>query len=90
MANEQAGGMSYKELWAENERLKADNEALGQVWSEVEALSECKQRARASAGSAMGLSLSQLVIVLAIMLPHRLVPSRATVGRWIQQSAQSD
>jgi hypothetical protein len=88
VANEQAGGMSYDELWAENERLKADNEALWQVWSEVEELSECKQRELASAGSAMGLSLSQLVILLAIVLPHRLVPSRATVGRWIQQSAQ--
>jgi hypothetical protein len=88
VANEQTGGMSYEELWAENERLKADNEALWQVWSEVEELSECKQRELASAGSAMGLSLSQLVILLAIVLPHRLVPSRATVGRWIQQSAQ--
>src|SRR5919109_1354010 len=88
VANEQAGGMSYEELWAANERLKADNEALWQVWSEVEELSECKQRELASAGSAMGLSLSQLVILLAIVLPHRLVPSRATVGRWIQQSAQ--
>ena len=36
----------------------------------------------------MGLSLSPLVILWAIVLPHRLVPSRATVGRWIQQSAQ--
>lgn len=88
VANEQAGGMSYEELWAENERLKAENEALWQVWSEVEELSECKQRELASAGSAMGLSLSQLVIVLAIVLPHRLVPRRATVGRWRQHSAQ--
>jgi hypothetical protein len=88
VANEQTGGMRYEELWAENERLKADNEALWQVWSEVEELSECKQRELASAGSAMGLSLSQLVILLAIVLPHRLGPSRATVGRWIQQSAQ--
>ena len=54
----------------------------------MEELSECKQRELASAGSAMGLSLSQLVILLAIVLPQRLVPSRATVGRWIQQSAQ--
>jgi len=54
----------------------------------VEELSECKQRELASAGSAMGLSLSQLVILWAIVLPHRLVPSRATVGRWIPPSAQ--
>ncbi len=88
VANEQASGISYEELWAENERLKAENEALWQVWSEVEDLSESKQRELASAGSAMGLSLSQIVVLLAIVLPRRRVPSRATVGRWVQQSAQ--
>jgi hypothetical protein len=88
VANEQATGIRYEELWAENERLKAENEALWQVWSEVEELSEPKQREFASAGSAMGLSLSQIVVLLAIVWPSRLVPSRATVGRWVQQSAQ--
>jgi hypothetical protein len=88
VANEQASGIRYEELWAENERLKAENEALWQVWSEVEELSESKQRELASAGSAMGLSLSQIVVLLAIVLPRRRVPSRATVGRWVQQSAQ--
>ena len=88
VASEQASGISYEELWAENERLKADNEALWQAWSETEDLSEFKQREFASAGSAMGLSLTQIVILLAIVLPSRLAPSRATVGRWVQQSAQ--
>jgi hypothetical protein len=36
----------------------------------------------------MGLSLSQIVVLLAMVLPSRLVPSRATVGRWVQHSAQ--
>lgn len=88
VANEQAGGISYEELRAENERLKAENEALWQAWAEVEELSESKQRQLASTGTAMGLSLSQMVILLAIVLPSRMVPSRATVGRWVQQSAQ--
>jgi len=88
VASEQATGISYEELWCEKERLKAENEALWQVWSEVEELSESKQRELASAGSAMGLSLSQIVVLLAIVLPSRLAPSRATVGRWVQQSAQ--
>jgi hypothetical protein len=88
VASEQASGIRYEELWAENERLKAENEALWQAWSETEDLSESKQRELASAGSAMGLSLTQMVILLAIVLPSRLVPSRATVGRWVQQSAQ--
>ena len=88
VANEQASGVSYEELWAENERLQAENEALWQAWSETEDLSESKQRELASAGSAMGLSLTQVVVLLTIVLPSPLVPSRATVGRWVQQSAQ--
>lgn len=86
VANEQAGGISYEALWQENERLKAENEALWQAWSEAEDLSEAKQREVAGSGTAMGLSLSQLVTLLAIILPQGLVPSRATVGRWVQQA----
>jgi len=88
VVNEQAGELSYEELWAENERLRAENQELWQAWSETEELSESKQRELASASSAMGLSLTQIVILLAIVLPSRLVPSRAKVGRWVQQSAQ--
>ena len=61
VASEQAGGISYDALWQENERLKAENEALWQAWSEAEALSEAKQRNLAGSGCAMGLSLSQIV-----------------------------
>ena len=80
VASEQASGISYEDLWAEHERLKAEHEALWQAWSETEDLSESKQRELASAGSAMGLSLTQIVVLLAIVLPSRMVPSRATVG----------
>ena len=62
VANAPANGISYEDLWVENERLKAENEALWQAWSETEDLSEAKQRELASAGSAMGLSLTQMVI----------------------------
>ena len=88
VASEQASGSSYEDLWAEHKRLKAEHEALWQAWSETEDLRESKQRERASASSAMGLSLTQMVILLAIVWPSRLVPSRATVGRGVQQSAQ--
>ena len=88
MANEQAGGLSYEELWADNERLRAENQELWQAWSEAEDLSEATQRELAATGSAMGWSLSQLITLLAIVLPGGAVPSRATVGRGVQQSAE--
>src|SRR5437763_3023136 len=78
---------SYDALWQENERLKAENEALWQAWSEAEDLSEAKQRNFAGSGCAMGLSLSQIVTLLAIVLPRGAVPSRAMVGRWVQAAA---
>src|SRR6266568_3616588 len=87
VVSEQAGGISYDALWQENERLKAENEALWPAWSEAEALSEAKQRDLAGSGCAMGLSLSQIVTLLAMVLPWGAVPSRAMVGRWVQATA---
>ena len=54
VASAQASGSSYDALWQENERLKAENAALWQAWSEAESLSEAKQRDFASSGCAMG------------------------------------
>src|SRR5499427_3090522 len=87
VASEQASGISYDALWQENERLKAENEALWQAWAEAEALSEAKQRNFAGSGCAMGLSLSQIITLFAIVLPLGAVPSRAMVGRWVQAAA---
>ena len=87
VASEQASGISYDALWHENERLKAENDALWQAWSDAEELSEAKQRDVAGTGCAMGLSLSQIVTLLAIVLPRSAVPSRAMIGRWVQEAA---
>jgi hypothetical protein len=87
VANEPSPGISYEDLWAEHERLRAENEALWQAWSATADRSASQQRALASAGSAMGVSLSPMVIVLAMVWPCRMVPSRAMVGRGVQQSA---
>ena len=87
VASEQASGISYDALWHENERLKAENDALWQAWSDAEELSEAKQRDVAGTGCAMGLSLSQIVTLLAIVLPRGAVPSRAMIGRWVQAAA---
>lgn len=85
-ANEQASGIRYETLGETNQQLRTENEALWHAWSESEGLSEPKQREFASTGTAMGLSLTQIVILLAIVLPRGGVPSRATIGRWVQHS----
>ena len=64
----QAAGISYETLWVENEWLRAANEVLWQARSEAEELSEAKQRELASASCATGLSLTQIVTLLAIVL----------------------
>lgn len=70
VASEQALGLSYEALWAQHAQLQAENAALWQAWEEAETLSESTQRQLASAGSAMGLSLTQIVTLLAIVLPR--------------------
>jgi hypothetical protein len=88
VVNEQAGGISYEALWADNTRLRAANEALWAAWVGAEPLSEAKQPAFAATGGAMGVSLGQIITLLAIVLPHGAVPSRATVGRWVFQASR--
>ena len=88
VVHEQAGGISYETLWAEHERLRTENEALWEAWAAAEGVPEAKQQAFAATGSAMGLSLRQIITLLAIFLPNGTGPSRATVGRWVSQASR--
>jgi hypothetical protein len=87
VASAQASGLRYDALWHENERLKAENDALWQAWAAAEELREAKQGDVAGTGGALGWSLSQIVTVGAIVLPRGAVPSRAMRGRWVQEAA---
>jgi hypothetical protein len=87
VVNAQAGGVSYEALWADNVRLRAENAALWDAWAAAEQPCEAKQREFTATGAAMGLSLGQLIPLLAIFLPVGRAPSRATVGRWVAQSS---
>jgi hypothetical protein len=87
VTREQAGGPSDDALGHETERLKAENAALWQAWSDAEELREAKQRAFAGSGCAMGFSRSPIVTLFAIVWPLGAVPSRAMGGRWMQAAA---
>jgi hypothetical protein len=88
VVNTQAVGLSYEALRTDNERLHAENQALWEAWAGAELLPEAKQQACVATGSAMGLSLGQLITLLAIVLPPGTAPSRATVGRWVAQASR--
>ncbi len=88
VACEQASGPSYEALRAENEQLRTENDALWQALEEAQTLPPNKQRELASTAFAMGLSLTPIVTILAVVLSGMGVPSRATVGRWVQQSCE--
>jgi hypothetical protein len=88
VVNAQAGGISDEALWADKARRRAENAALGEPWAGAELLPEAKHQAFAATGSAMGLSLGQIITLLAIFLSPGPVPRRATVGRWLSQASR--
>jgi hypothetical protein len=87
IAQAQLPGPSRDELRHELGQLRIENR---QLWDWLEQTIDCPQRKRqqfAVTAAAMGLSLSQTLVLLTILLPTNLRPSRATLGRWVQRGA---
>jgi hypothetical protein len=81
-------GPSRDQLLDEVQRLRDENR---QLWDWLAQTFDCpddKRRQFAVAAAAMGLSLQQTLALLAILLPASLLPSRATLGRWVQRGAR--
>jgi hypothetical protein len=76
-------------LHKEIDALRKENEELGQAYAQSVDFSEAKRQQFAACGASMGLSINQILMLMAILLPLSVDrPSRATVGRWIQAAAQ--
>lgn len=88
VAGAQSTGPSPQALLEEVRQLREENRLLWE-WLR-EAVDGPKQRRRpfAVTAAAMGLSLQQTLTLLAILLPTTLLPSRPTLGRWVQHSAR--
>ena len=61
---------------------------MWELLDEAETFSPALQQQCAAAAAAMGLSLTPIVKLLTMMLPPRCVPSRATVGRWVEHASR--
>ena len=88
VADAQRSGPAYAQLLQDNEQLRQENQ---QLWDALDASIDfplAQQRQFTTTAAALGLSRSQILTLLAIVLPPTRCPSRAHLGRWVRQSAQ--
>ena len=83
-----SAGPSRPQLLEELAQLREENRQLWAWLEETLDVPADKQRHFAVTACAMGLSLTQALVLLAILVPARVLPSRATVGRWVLRDAR--
>ena len=69
---------------AENQHLRQENAQLWDWLAETIEFPPSKQREFAVTAAAMGLSLNQILVLLALILGKQACPGRSTLHRWIK------
>jgi hypothetical protein len=82
-----AGGPARDQLLHDCQQLREENRQLWAALEQAVDFPPTKQRQFAAVAAALGLSLQQTLVLLAIVLPAACCPSRASLGRWVQQAA---
>src|SRR5947209_10600728 len=83
----QAGAPAHAALLAEVAELREENRQLWQALEQAIDFPEAKQRQFAGLATAAGLSINQVVALLALLLAAAR-PSRAVVGRWVREAGR--
>src|SRR3954447_16906044 len=78
------GGPTRAALIAENQRLARENAQLWRWLEETIEFPVIKQHEFAATAAAMGLSLNQILVLLALILGQKACPGRPTLHRWIK------
>jgi hypothetical protein len=88
LADAHLGGPAREQLLQQVAVLSKENQELWDAFLLAVDFPAAKQQQFTASASAMGLSLSQTLVLLALLLPASRLPSRATLGRWVNQSAR--
>jgi hypothetical protein len=88
LADAQLPGPARPQLLQEVAQLREENRQLWDWLDQAIDCPEAKQRQFTTTACAMGLSLSQALALLAILLPPGRLVSRATLGRWLNHEAR--
>lgn len=72
----------------EKQRLERENQQLFEWLAETTDFPKPKQQEFAATASAMGLSLTQIAVLLGIVMGSAAAPSRTTIGRWVEAACQ--
>jgi hypothetical protein len=86
---EHGGGPTRAELIRVNEALRQENTLLWEWLFQTVEFPLAKQQHFAVTAMAMGLSLCQTLVLLAILLGAKTHPSRTTVHRWVQAAGKA-
>jgi hypothetical protein len=89
VAAEYTEGLTRAELIQEDQHLRHEN---AQLWDWLQHTIEfppCKQQEFSVTAMAMGLSLNQTLILLALIMGAQARPGRSTIQRWIKAAGKT-
>ena len=85
---EHPGGPTRAELIQENEHLRQENAQLWDWLAQTIEFPPAKQHEFTVTATAMGLSLNQVLVLLALLLGTQARPGRSTIHRWIKAAGR--